>query len=1279
MTTRFLKPLALVIATLIGLTAAGSAWLINTQAGTRWLITTVTSVLPMLSVREISGTLSDLRLRDFRLQTDAFELHADDLRLTLALRKLLSREVHVTDASVTRLTMAVIDRDTSEADDEPIGRLSLPVNIVVDTVSARDVSLTAAGLDFHLQSLEGGYRWAGESMEILSPSLSQLSIRLPQADRSTTPTVTPGETELYRLLNSLQHEALITLPETAPSGVLPFDLTLDTLTLNDASLFESSDAPEPLFSARALSLTASLLGHRLDIAELKGQTSLAELPSFDLTGRLSFEKDWQTELTAQLQTRLSAFALGTVSLQMKGALARTLTLTAETDGEVRSRLSAEWSPALKGIPGKADLSLLNAQVIAEKQTAHPLRLGPTTIRLRGRADSWSLTGKSSLERDTMPPAAITVSGHGRPDGLSLSELRLQSEAGNADFQGTLTWKDCLRWKGHTRLDNLNLEVFSSLPARHLQGSTTLSGFWVSNERWETDLSAFKLKGDYLHQPLAASGSVTVKDRLRIDAPAVSLSLGQNKAQLRAKLERPHFEADLQIDAPALDEFDAQLAGRLKGSVLLRGNPQHPIFIADVQAHHLRWGMTKLESAVLKGTVQPDRHGTVGGRMTLTAGNLTDERLASLRTQSLQVTLEGTEHAHRLHISAKGEPVAGTLRLDGRFDRQTADWHGQLTRADLTTPTGRWREESPASIVWRSQTSELTMAPHAWTHPDARIRFDKPLVLGRAGEVSVVLERLGLTALNPLVPRGLALSGSVSGRAHARWFADPDRSPLLSAQLTGQTMAVHRDIERSDGGEVSRLTIPFDDVFLSADLSHDRARLDWRAALASTSVTPQAGRLSGHLQIEDPADGKRLKGEARMDTLELGFLDALFLTGEKTAGTASGALTFGGSLSDPSILGQIEVKAFQITGGMTPVEMAPSDLQMRFTGHQSILTALLRSDSGNLAVNGLADWTDLRAPSATVRAQGSNLLITVPPYATVRVSPDVQIEAHRDLIRLNGLIDIPTAKIIVTELPPATIGVSRDEVMLTETLQPVSPRSAQIPIASQLRIRLGDDVHLNAFGLKTRLAGSVEVMQTKRGLGLNGQLDLVDGRFKAYGQDLEVERGKVIFAGPVDRPTLDVSAIRNPDKTEDDVIVGIFVTGTADAPKVEVFSRPSMPREEALTYLLRGHGTEEMNNDDNAALTSALIGLGISQTGNLVGTIGNAFGISDLGVDTTGTGDNAQVVVSGYVLPRLQVKYGVGLFDSLTTLTLRYRLMPKLFLESISGVNQSVDLLYRFEF
>lgn len=97
------------------------------------------------------------------------------------------------------------------------------------------------------------------------------------------------------------------------------------------------------------------------------------------------------------------------------------------------------------------------------------------------------------------------------------------------------------------------------------------------------------------------------------------------------------------------------------------------------------------------------------------------------------------------------------------------------------------------------------------------------------------------------------------------------------------------------------------------------------------------------------------------------------------------------------------------------------------------------------------------------------------------------------------------------------------------------------------------------------------------------------------------------------------------------------------------------------------------------MTSMLIGLGVAQSGQLVGKIGETFGVSDLAVDTQGVGDSSQVVVSGKITNDLQVKYGVGIFDSLATLTLRYRVMPKLYLEAISGVNQALDLLYQFEF
>jgi len=123
----------------------------------------------------------------------------------------------------------------------------------------------------------------------------------------------------------------------------------------------------------------------------------------------------------------------------------------------------------------------------------------------------------------------------------------------------------------------------------------------------------------------------------------------------------------------------------------------------------------------------------------------------------------------------------------------------------------------------------------------------------------------------------------------------------------------------------------------------------------------------------------------------------------------------------------------------------------------------------------------------------------------------------------------------------------------------------------------------------------------------------------------------------------------------------------------------MSQQEALSYLLRGQGLNSDEQGDNDMFTALLIGLGTAQTSNLVGDIGNTFGIKNLSLDTQGVGNNQKVVVSGYLLPNLQLKYGVGIFDSLAVFTLRYRLLPRLYLDVASGLDQTVDLIYQFEF
>jgi translocation and assembly module TamB len=52
-------------------------------------------------------------------------------------------------------------------------------------------------------------------------------------------------------------------------------------------------------------------------------------------------------------------------------------------------------------------------------------------------------------------------------------------------------------------------------------------------------------------------------------------------------------------------------------------------------------------------------------------------------------------------------------------------------------------------------------------------------------------------------------------------------------------------------------------------------------------------------------------------------------------------------------------------------------------------------------------------------------------------------------------------------------------------------------------------------------------------------------------------------------------------------------------------------------------------------------------------------------------------LSGTIAPGLKLRYGVGVFDSVSEVAIRYELLPKLYLEAISGVSNAIDLYYEF--
>src|SRR5690606_25267905 len=96
----------------------------------------------------------------------------------------------------------------------------------------------------------------------------------------------------------------------------------------------------------------------------------------------------------------------------------------------------------------------------------------------------------------------------------------------------------------------------------------------------------------------------------------------------------------------------------------------------------------------------------------------------------------------------------------------------------------------------------------------------------------------------------------------------------------------------------------------------------------------------------------------------------------------------------------------------------------------------------------------------------------------------------------------------------------DVIVVGETREVVAqaPGEAALPVHLDLRLSLGKDFRLFAYGYQGYLGGRLRLHTNENGvLRAEGRINTERGRFLAYGKRLEVERGVVRFDGPLDNP------------------------------------------------------------------------------------------------------------------------------------------------------------------
>jgi translocation and assembly module TamB len=311
---------------------------------------------------------------------------------------------------------------------------------------------------------------------------------------------------------------------------------------------------------------------------------------------------------------------------------------------------------------------------------------------------------------------------------------------------------------------------------------------------------------------------------------------------------------------------------------------------------------------------------------------------------------------------------------------------------------------------------------------------------------------------------------------------------------------------------------------------------------------------------------------------------------------------------------------------------------------------VRSGEGVLHLDGALGWRDLSGRQAplVLNVSGKNVLASDTRDLRAVIEPDVVVRyAAGHPLDVTGRIGVPSARLDLERLDRG-VATSPDVVVL----DPVDKtRGLATPLVLDLTLALGNDVRLAGFGLDGTLGGSLRVRaQPGREMLATGTLD-VGGRYLAYGQALDITRGRLAWSNtPIADPLLDIRAERDVGE----VTAGIDVSGHATQPQAEVWTDPATDQSEALAYLALGRPLSSASSEESQQLNAASAAL--SAGGNLLASqLGAKLGLDSAGVSESRALGGSVLGIGKYLSPKLYVGYGVSLLGTGQVLTLKYLL------------------------
>ena len=1210
---------------LAGVLALASSvyWVTNTIGGRDFALRQAQAQLPLdtkLHWKSVQGTLAKgLQFNQFVYSDATQRFEASSLNFNIKLSPLLFRKVH-SDFVVAKHVRIYLAKDETPFEfprwPESLPSLDVPVSVKINKVHVEDIQFFKdKALVYALNTLDGGFDLKPGSLQISEVKAQSVdgTIRLSgyyQPNYGFKTKLKGGVS-----LNVATKTAPQTLHFSADGNAKRFMLDIQGAMPEPISirwqLQDQNQKPFWFLSASTERFEPRYLGlidehsYRVQLAATGTDNST------QISGELSRDAKTIIINPSTFSLNEDAIQLDQVQVVYEGA---TFTAAGSVNaGEVISSKGIKLTIKDFALPLAEQDALKQAPVFLNSQ-----------LTWSGTLPEWKVNATGELLRGK-ESAKFTLIGNGSQQDISLSALNIKTAKGGLAGKLQVQWQPDIKIAFAGKLNQFDPSYFYSDFPGAINADVKLDTKQVIDKPWQGTIAIKQLGGQLRGRVLAGQADIRFEG-LNISGTA-DVKAGGSRLILKGS-DGAQLDVAAQLLPLNLNDINPQWSGTLNGKVVLKGTRANPLY--EVQL--------------------------VGAKIALL-----DYRADYLELQGNTIT------GNRTQLQVRGAQIAGQL-----FEQIEADLIGKLKdaqlqvkvqAADFYASTGGRLQWTDLKQTYNAQTLQIRaygfgtwqlQAPMLLQLANDSYRFSSFCLSNTDHSGRVCAEDAG---------SAIAIVGSDFPLLLLEPWLNNAGKEFTYAGIASFKGELPKDFSLSGTGYVN-LQVPSLKIGVKPNSDNEVARIDNLNLQAMWLGNRLSGKISARLKqngfIEGEintgfTDNSKLSGNLKVQMVNLEWLELFSLDIAQPTGQITGEVELAGTRGEPIINGSYVLKdlSFQIpelglklTGGQITAKSS-NNLALLIKGS-------INSGQGKMLITGLWDPADQLPQPINLRLRAKEFSIADTPDLQLIANSDLILTYEQGIYSLDGSMDIIKGMINLENIS-TSISISNDVVVVDPVPEKINRNL--IKLSLNLQVSANDKVAVRGFGIDGFASGKLLVNSPYNSpTKLTGTLSLI-GKYAAYGQNLRIKRGNLYFNNDLaSSPRLDILTERFIE--DENITVGLEITGSAANPKTRVVSNPSMSSSDALSWLLFGRALDSVSAGQAQSINAKSMALNAGGS-MLVGTLGSYIGLDQASISKTRALGDSTLTIGEQISPKIFVSYGVSLLGIGQVITLKYLLFKGL--------------------